>query len=927
MSGDWRAGQRDRSPLRERSPPLEVWHRSQKSFSTSNLFQPPIPTAPGTHVGGTPSCQALKHAVSTLYRIDDFYRHKIGAGFFSEVFKVVHKSTGKIMVLKMNKHRANRNNMLKEVQLMNKLNHANILRFEAACVHEGQLHALTEFINGGSLEQLIQMREEDLTWSVRIGLALDIAKGLTYLHSKGIFHRDLTSKNVLIKRTSSGEGLSSSSDQLIAIVGDFGLAAKIPKSTDYRLPQVGSPYWMSPECLRGKFYDEKTDIFSYGIINCELIGRLDADPDVLPRTENFGVDYIAFSAMCPNCPPEYLKLTFSCVKIDPQSRPSAKDLVQDMTSLVASQKTKETQSCPRSFVFSHPEGKVTLRKVGHKRSLSAEEEQVIRRNGSPSEKARFHYRTHFLAPPTPTVMSVGKEMSLRDPHYRPSMLNPFSTLPRLREGRKILGSSQNLFSSCFELPSPSRANTPSGAGSGDLVSSPDLWIPSAGPTSRPVHSLPSSPSASSESVLDFNNAMMPNHFRAYASNPPLHEQCHFNSEDSTSSSGVRSPRSSSSSHRGRIPPSASASRFEDHLFEGRVQLLRRLYSGGNWMTQDDTAIDVNSASHVSNYGYPLRRRGSCESGFCSVGTDDLFMDSALSSTRSLGSSLLTVSDLEEDLRAASAYLKRTSSVFTDSTDDLASLTFNGEQDCSSVIHPGYEKDIRDIVEYFEATCRIDVDHHLQLRRHNLHHHHHLHHRRGNKSILARSGVAQTGYRGASDMVWRGQFNPNGCSNSSAISTEEGRGDVQLPRSQKIDSLIKRVVEKESRGRLRHKLPTPQRLQVCDGIVRSKLPLFDHTKGQARGGLPQEQHGIVKSKLAIFDKPNHASHSNSSSSSSCSTIVTTMSSNVLGIPNGSTSSKKVAERRLAAIMGSNSNNSNNTILGHSGSGQTSKPTDS
>ena len=48
---------------------------------------------------------------------------------------------------------------------------------------------------------------------------------------------------------------------------------------------------------------------------CELIGRMDADPDVLPRTENFGVDYIAFSAMCPQCPPDFLKLTYNCVKV------------------------------------------------------------------------------------------------------------------------------------------------------------------------------------------------------------------------------------------------------------------------------------------------------------------------------------------------------------------------------------------------------------------------------------------------------------------------------------------------------------------------------------------------------------------------------------------------------------------------------------
>ena len=66
-------------------------------------------------------------------------------------------------------------------------------------------------------------------------------------------------QNVLIQR----EGV-----QTKAVIGDFGLAAKIPsrsnKLDNIRLPQVGSPYWMSPECLRGKYYDEKADMFSYG---------------------------------------------------------------------------------------------------------------------------------------------------------------------------------------------------------------------------------------------------------------------------------------------------------------------------------------------------------------------------------------------------------------------------------------------------------------------------------------------------------------------------------------------------------------------------------------------------------------------------------------------------------------------------------------
>ncbi|KAK6102758.1 Protein kinase domain family protein [Brugia pahangi] len=276
---------------------------------------------------GRTSCVFLEMALKRLYARDDFdVLESLGEGFFGDVYKVQHRFTGEIMVLKVGKERERENririkaNVLKEVNMLNQLtSHPNLLAFRGVCVDLAEkswnLHILMDFCDGGSLSRLICDHQKYFRWSLRCSLARDISYAMDFVHSRGIMHRDLTSMNVLLQKVANGS--------LKAVVADFGLSCRIPRIVE-KLTQVGTPFWMAPECLKEEFYDEKADVFSFGIILCQMIARIDADPEAgLYRTHNFGLDYVRFTAHCPtDTPLDILNLAFQCCLMDPAARPS-----------------------------------------------------------------------------------------------------------------------------------------------------------------------------------------------------------------------------------------------------------------------------------------------------------------------------------------------------------------------------------------------------------------------------------------------------------------------------------------------------------------------------------------------------------------------------------------------------------------------------
>ncbi|KAK9538517.1 hypothetical protein VZT92_003680 [Zoarces viviparus] len=417
-----------------------------------------VGTGPPSQVGRVwpSSYRALISAFSCLTRLDDFTCEWIGSGFFSDVYKVRHRASDQVMALKMNKLSSNRANMLREVQLMNRLSHPHILRFKGVCVHEGQLHALTEYINGGNLEQLLDSNKH-LSWPTRVKLGSEIASGLSYLHSKGIFHRDLTSKNCLIKCEDNG---------YTAVVGDFGLAEKIPTNPAEveKLSVVGSPFWMAPEVLRNEPYDEKTDVFSFGIILCEVIARVQADPDFLPRTENFGLDYHTFQHMVGDCPHDFLQLAFNCCNMDPKLRPSFPDIVRHLEGVVAALKVEEMEHECDSL--SGDNDKKTVSKgekiQGFKRlnSLGFQDDKIPPKSPRPR-------RNIWLSRSQSDIFSCkpGRKVNVQDPYYNPPIaqrastahkINPFTAREDLCGGKiKFFDvPSKSVFSLVFDLHSP-----------------------------------------------------------------------------------------------------------------------------------------------------------------------------------------------------------------------------------------------------------------------------------------------------------------------------------------------------------------------------------------------------------------------------------------------------------------------------------------
>ncbi|XP_017633884.1 uncharacterized protein LOC108476245 isoform X1 [Gossypium arboreum] len=210
------------------------------------------------------------------------------------------------------------------VSLMKRLRHPNVLLFMGAVTSPQRLCIVTEFLQRGSLFRLLQRNAAKLDRKRRVHMALDIARGMNYLHhcNPTIVHRDLKSSNLLVDKNWTVK------------VGDFGLSRLKHATFLTTKTGKGTPHWMAPEVLRNEPSDEKSDIYSFGVILWELAtGKIPWEN--LNSIQVIGtVGFMNQQLEIPkDLDPLWASIIESCWLSDPRSRPTFLELMDKLREL------------------------------------------------------------------------------------------------------------------------------------------------------------------------------------------------------------------------------------------------------------------------------------------------------------------------------------------------------------------------------------------------------------------------------------------------------------------------------------------------------------------------------------------------------------------------------------------------------------------
>jgi mitogen-activated protein kinase kinase kinase 9 len=266
-----------------------------------------------------------------VIKSDDLqFKKLLGSGGFGEVWlarwlsrqedvaaKKVHSSKMNDRELKI---------FVDEANAMNMIRSAYTVPLLGICIEEGSYCLILEFAKKGSLYEFLQS-DKEILWPLRYRLALEVAKGINYLHqlTPPLFHRDIKSLNVLL------------TEELHAKLSDFGMtSARTASNVQSSVGRVGTVQWTAPELFKitGK-YTEKCDVYSYGMLLWEIASRqvpYSEFPEVTVRENIMEGERLAI----PDGTPEPFGLLIqACWAQEAEKRPALSEIIPKLEAMLA----------------------------------------------------------------------------------------------------------------------------------------------------------------------------------------------------------------------------------------------------------------------------------------------------------------------------------------------------------------------------------------------------------------------------------------------------------------------------------------------------------------------------------------------------------------------------------------------------------------
>ena len=223
------------------------------------------------------------------------FMRRLGSTEHSGVYLAERESTHLQVVLKVLRQMPGGTNsigafdrFLQEYETIAAMDHPNIVRIYDLGVGDDHAHIAMEYLDGGDLRVKI---ENGIPERAAVQYLRQIASALSAVHAKGVLHRDLKPANIMLRK-----------DGSLALI-DFGLAksAKLESEITDKGEIFGTPYYMSPEQGHGNSVDERSDIYSLGIIFYEMLtGQKPFKADTA-----MGIIYLHGNAQVPMLPPRF----------------------------------------------------------------------------------------------------------------------------------------------------------------------------------------------------------------------------------------------------------------------------------------------------------------------------------------------------------------------------------------------------------------------------------------------------------------------------------------------------------------------------------------------------------------------------------------------------------------------------------------------